>query len=138
MEYKFKYEDEEYIILKENCEYILNDEEKEVKDFELDNVLELLNKCDEVFFDKEYYSDPCEVCLEGKKEKLKFFKFLEYHFYIFTKEENYVISSISEEYKNTSFMKLLRDRKIDNSYIVSIIYCPYCKKYTIEIEQCEM
>ena len=44
--------------------------------------------------------------------------YLEYHFFIYTKNNEYVINNLSEEYKNTSFNKLFSLGKIDDSYIV--------------------
>ena len=87
-------------------------------------------------FDMEYYQEACPECLAGVKEKQKFFGFLEYHFYILTKNGEYVISDISKEYEGLSFNKLSRKGKVDDSYIVSIIICEKCQDYIIQIENC--
>ncbi|MGL5749589.1 MAG: DUF3785 family protein, partial [Paraclostridium sp.] len=71
-------------------------------------------------------------------EKQKFFGFLEYHFYIFTKGGNYVISDIDKSYEGQSFNKLTRANKVDDSYIVSIIMCEACSDYIVQIENCEI
>ncbi|MBU5483196.1 DUF3785 domain-containing protein [Clostridium sp. MSJ-11] len=137
--YKFIYKDKAYELSKDNCDYIfLSDEENEITGIELSDILELLNGCMKVSFDSAYYSQPCEKCLYGKEEKLKYFNFLEYHFYIFTKDNKYVISSISKEYEDTSFSQLLKLGKIDNSFIVMIMVCENCGAYAIEIEQCDI
>ncbi len=135
-EYKFTYEDTEYILNANNCSELINDEEKPVKGINVDSILNMLNEADDVDFDIEYYQEACPECLAGVKEKQKFFGFLEYHFYILTKKGEYVISDISKEYKGLSFNKLSRQGKADDSYIVSIIICEKCQDYIIQIENC--
>lgn len=134
--YKFNYEDTEYILNANNCSELINDEEKPVKGITVDSILNMLNEADDVDFDIEYYQEACPECLAGVKEKQKFFEFLEYHFYILTKNCEYVISDISKEYKGLSFNKLSRQGKVDDSYIVSIIICEKCQDYIIQIENC--
>lgn len=136
--YKFIFKDKTYELSKENCLYLMNDEENEVKGIDASKIIELISQWPEVSFDLAYYDESCEKCLNGKKEKLKAFNFLEYHFSIFTKENQYVISNISKEYENTTFTQLLKTGKIDNSYIVMIMVCEHCGAYAIEIEQCDM
>ena len=116
-EYKFTYEDTEYILNANNCSELINDEEKPVKGINVDSILNMLNEA-------------------GVKEKQKFLGFFEYHFYILTKKGEYVISDISKEYKGLSFNKLSRQGKVDDSYIVSIIICEKCQDYIIQIENC--
>ena len=135
-EYKFTYEDTEYVLNANNCSELINDEEKPVKGITVDSILNMLNEADDVGFDIEYYQEACPECLAGVKEKQKFFGFLEYHFYILTKKGEYVISDISKEYKGLSFNKLSRQGKVDDSYIVSIIICEKCQDYIIQIENC--
>ena len=135
-EYKFTYEDTEYILNANNCSELINDEEKPVKGITVDSILNMLNEADDVDFDIEYYQEACPKCLAGVKEKQKFFGFLEYHFYILTKKGEYIISDISKEYKGLSFNKLSRQGKVDDSYIVSIIICEKCQDYIIQIENC--
>ncbi|CEH33238.1 DUF3785 domain-containing protein [Romboutsia lituseburensis] len=135
-EYKFNYEEKEYILSQKNCSDIINDEEKPVKGTSLDKILNILNESDDIDFDIEYYQEACPECLAGVKEKQKFFGFLEYHFYIFTKNGEYVISDIDNDYQGLSFNKLSRSGKVDDSYIVSIIVCENCQDYIVQIENC--
>lgn len=136
--YKFVYNNKEYELGESNCSYVINDEEHPVEGIEKENILELLSQCEAVEFDLEHYDQPCQNCLAGKKEKAKYFKFLEYHFFIFTKKSRYVISNISKEYENKSYNKLAKERIVDNSYVVSIAVCIECGDYSIEIEQCDV
>lgn len=134
--YKFNYEEKEYLLTTESCSDIINDEEKPVKGIKEKHILEILNSANSVDFDIQYYQEACPKCLAGVKEKQKFFGFLEYHFYIFTKKGEYVISNICKEYEGLSFNKLSRANKVDDSYIVSIIVCENCEDYIIQIENC--
>lgn len=136
LKFKFAHGENEYILGEENLTYIDNEE---VENFDLEEVIELLNEAvEDVDFDYEYFIDNCEECGGGKSVDKKHYGFLEFHFYIFTKDGKYVISNISKEFENTSYSKLLKENKIDNSYIVSILLCEDCKTYNIAIEQCDM
>lgn len=139
MNCKFTANDREYELKVDNCIGILNDEEKPVEGLDVEKVLSLLNEGveigEEVRFDLEYYDVPCESC---ESEKSKYYGFLEYYFYIFTKEGNYVTSSLSRDYENTCFRKLVKANKVDESYIVTLIVCKDCGNYEISIEQCEV
>ncbi|WP_342350652.1 DUF3785 family protein [Clostridium neonatale] len=107
-----------------------------MENFNLELILDILINSDEVDFSKEYYTGQC-TC--KKQEPLnKAYCYLEYHFYIYTKDDKYIISTISSDYENTSFNKLFSTGKIDNSYIVSIAVCPECGTYSIEVNQCEV
>jgi len=134
-EYKFTYDEKEYILNKDNCSGLINDEEKPVKNIKLTSIIELLRENDNNF-DVEYYQEACPECLAGVKDKEKFFPFLEYHFYVYTKNQEYVISDISKDYEGLSFNKLSRANKVDDSYIVSIIICKNCGDYIVQIENC--
>lgn len=134
--YKFEFNEKEYELNEANCSGMINDEEKSVSNIDLDEILNLLNQSEDVDFDLEYYQEACPECLNGVKEKQKFFGFLEYHFYIFTKDGKYVISDISKDYEGLSFNKLSRAGKVDDSYIVSIIICEHCLDYIVQIENC--
>lgn len=138
MDYKFTYEDTLYELNENNFADFVNDEEKPVKGITRDHILNLLNEHEDIYFELAYFDQACQKCFAGREEKAKYFKFLEYYFYIFTKNGEYVISSISKEYENTSFNKLLKEKKVDDSYIVSILVCTNCKEYSIVIEQCEI
>jgi Protein of unknown function (DUF3785) len=133
--YKFSYEDKEYELKEENCDYINNEE---VEDLQISTVIDLLNKNEEVDFSVEYYDTCCDECRFNRKDDTKFFQFLEYHFYIFTKDNKYVLSSISKEYENITFGSLIKEKKVDNSYIVSVLVCKNCETWSIEVEQCDM
>lgn len=135
--FKFTFEEKEYILSDENFDGLVNDEEKPIANIDKNIILDLLNNSsEEIMFDEEYYMEACPKCLAGVKEKEKFFPFLEYHFYIYTKNGQYVISTIDKDYKGKSFNKLSRANLVDDSYIVSIIICKHCKEYIIQIENC--
>ncbi|GAA0724715.1 DUF3785 domain-containing protein [Clostridium malenominatum] len=137
--YKFIFKDKEYNLSSENCDFIfLDDEENEITGIDLGKIRRLLNESNKVEFDLSYYKEPCMECKNGIAEKLKHFRFLEYSFYIFTKNNEYVISNISKEFEHTNFTQLLREGKVDNSYVLMIIVCESCGTYSIEIEQCDM
>lgn len=136
--YKFTYKDREYELSDSNLDYFANDEDISVSGIDTEKVIQLLRDAEEVSFDLEYYDSACDKCLAGKAEKAKAFKFLEYHFFIFTKGGNYVTSTISKEFKTTSATQLFKLGRADNSYIVSIAVCESCGSYFIEIEQCEI
>ncbi|KJS87057.1 MAG: hypothetical protein JM58_05865 [Peptococcaceae bacterium BICA1-8] len=136
--YQFTYNEKTYELGEDNCSYLMDDEDNPVAGIEIPDILELLNQAEEVNFDLKYYGQPCQNCRAGKEEKAKFFKFLEYHFYIFTKNGEYVMSSISKEFTNTSFTRLLKEGKTDNSFIVSVMVCINCGEYSVEIEQCDV
>ena len=134
--YEFKFNDKTYKLDKTNCSGLINDEEKPIKNIDLEKILTLLsnNKNDE--FEIEYYQEACPECMAGVKEKQKFFSFLEYHFYIYTKNSEYVISDIEKDYEGQSFNKMSRSKLVDDSYIVSIIMCDNCSDYIVQIENC--
>lgn len=135
-EFKFLNNENEYILSKENLTYIDNEE---IQGFELAKIINTLNEGREkVYFDYEYFIDKCDECGAGKKIDEKHYRFLEYHFYIFTKDGQYVISNISADFENTSFDALMKKGKIDNSYIVSVMLCEDCMTYNIAMEQCDM
>jgi hypothetical protein len=138
VEYKFTYLNKTFELNEGNLGYMYIDEEHPITGFESSQVLELLNQAEEVVFDLTYYGQPCQNCNAGREEKAKHFDFLEYHFYIFTKEGHYVISNLSKEYTDTSFNRLLKEGKVDNSYIVTVMVCPNCGEYSVEIEQCDV
>lgn len=135
MEFKFNYDNKDYILNEENCEGVFFDD-SEVNNFDLSKVLSVLNEGEEVNFSKEYYVGKCSC---DKQEALnKYYLYLEYHFYIYTKNNEYVISTICKEYENTSYNRLFSTGKIDNSYIVNVTVCPECGTYSVEVEECEV
>ena len=137
--FKFTFDEKEYILNDENFDELINDDEKPVKNIDKDMIIELLNNSpEEIIFDEEFYIEACPKCLKDIKENEKFFPFLEYHFYIYTKDGKYVISTIDKDYKGKSFNKLSRANLVDDSYIVSTIICKHCNDYIIQIENCEV
>lgn len=138
MKYSFKYEDKTYDLDESNLIEIINDEENPIKDIDIERILKLLNEGEEIAFDKAYYSSPCEECNANFKEKKSISEYLEYYFYIYTKDGKYVISDISKEYENLTFNRLELEGKVDDSYIVTVIVCTNCSKYLVQIEELEV
>ncbi|MCT4509250.1 MAG: DUF3785 domain-containing protein [Tepidibacter sp.] len=137
VEYTFEFNENLYDINISNC----MDEESSEVNFLIGltnkKIINLLKQQKNIDFDIAYYDQACQNCLNGVSEKAKYFKFLEYYFYVFAKNDKYVMSNISEEYENTSFKKMLKKGIVDSSYIISIIVCIECGKYSIEIEDCD-
>jgi len=132
--FKFCFNDKEYTLSEENLEYFQNDEETPVADIDADTVISLLNENNDAAFTTEYYDLPCSICKHGKVGKSKYYDYLEYHFYIFTKESKYVISSISKEYKENSLDNMLSSGTVEDSCLVSIAVCTNCGSYSIDLE----
>jgi hypothetical protein len=131
--FKFYSDDKEYVLSEENLEYFQNDEEIPVMDIDADTIITLLNGKNDVEFTTEYYDLPCSACGYGKGNKSKYFDYLEYHFYIFTKEAKFVISSISHGYEEITLNNMLKSGAVDNSYLTSIVVCKNCGSYSIEL-----
>ena len=55
MEYKFLFNNKEYILNEEKCEGIFFSGEDEVSGLTLDTILSALNEGEEIDFSKEYY-----------------------------------------------------------------------------------
>lgn len=136
--YKFIFDGKTYELREDNFSYLLNDEDNPVSGIEQKDILELLSNQVEVDFDFEYYDKPCEKCQGNKVKQTKYFKFIEVHFNIYTKNGNYVLSNLSKEYEKTTYNKLLKEGKVDNSYLASVTVCDSCGDYTIAIEQCDV
>ncbi|MFA6940285.1 MAG: DUF3785 family protein [Clostridiaceae bacterium] len=132
--FEFCFNDKEYTLSEENLEYFQNDEENPVTGIDADIIISLLNERNDAEFTTEYYDLPCSICKNGKENKSKYYDYLEYHFYIFTKESKYVISSISKEYEGNSLDNMLKSRLVDNSCLVSITVCKNCGSYSIGLE----
>ncbi|MGL5151054.1 MAG: DUF3785 family protein [Clostridium sp.] len=137
MKYNFKFNEKEYTLEEENLDEFFNDEQNPLIGLELEDILTLLNASDEVSFRREYFGSCCPKC-KFEKGETKAFRFLEYYFYAYAKNNTYVISSISKEYENTNYTKLNSIGKVDNSYIIRIFVCENCGLYTIEIEEFEI
>lgn len=134
MEYKFVHKDKEYILAKENCEGIFFEDESEITGLSIDIILDSLNDGEEVNFTNEYYGNKC-TC-NSQEPINKSYRYLEYHFFIYTKNNEYIINTICKDYKDTSFNKLFSLGKVDDSYIISISVCPNCGLYSIYLDQC--
>ena len=138
MSYKFKNEEKEYILSKENIEYFANDEENPIEDISEENILDIMANSDKVDFSKAYFNLACENCKAGVEEKSKFFAFLGFNFYVYTKDNKFVISNIDKEYEGKTFERLRLAGEVDNSYMVTINVCKHCGEYSIEIEEFEV
>ena len=135
MEFKFKYNEKEYILNEQNLEYFVNDEVNPIMDVNEEKIIEILNNSDKVDFSKAYFYLPCENCKTGLEEKKKFFDFLGFNFYIYAKDRKYVVSTLDREYEGMSFNRLQKSGKVNESYIVIINVCKHCGSYSIEIEE---
>ena len=138
MEFKFKYNEKEYILNEQNLEYFVNDEVNPIMDVNEEKIIEILNNSDKVDFSKAYFDLPCENCKTGLEEKKKFFDFLGFNFYIYAKDRKYVHSTLDREYEGMSFNRLQKSGKVNESYIVIINVCKHCGSYSIEIEEFEV
>ena len=138
MEFKFKYNEKEYILNEQNLEYFVNDEVNPIMDVNEEKIIEILNNSDKVDFSKAYFDLPCENCKTGLEEKKKFFDFLGFNFYIYAKDRKYVVSTLDREYEGMSFNRLQKSGKVNESYIVIITVCKHCGSYSIEIEEFEV
>lgn len=126
-----------YTLDNSKLDNFFNDEENPINNIKAEDILSIIENR-ELDFEKAYYSLTCENCGGDKVENERAYKFLEYHFYIYTKDGEYVINNLEAEEKDTSFTKLLNLKKVDNSYIVSIIVCSGCGAFSIEIEEFEI
>ena len=138
MQFKFKYNEKEYILNEQNLEYFVNDEVNPIMDVNEEKIIEILNDSDKVDFSKAYFDLPCENCKTGLEEKKKFFDFLGFNFYIYAKDRKYVVSTLDREYEGMSFNRLQKSGKVNESYIVIINVCKHCGSYSIEIEEFEV
>ena len=138
MQFKFKYNEKEYILNEQNLEYFVNDEVNPIMDVNEEKIIENLNNSDKVDFSKAYFDLPCENCKTGLEEKKKFFDFLGFNFYIYAKDRKYVVSTLDREYEGMSFNRLQKSGKVNESYIVIINVCKHCGSYSIEIEEFEV
>lgn len=138
MEFKFTFDDKEYSLREDNLEYFVNDEVNPINNIDEKKIIDILNNAENVEFSKAFFDLPCENCKEGVSEKKKFFDFIGFNFYIYTKDNEYVVSTLDKEYEGLSFNRLQKSGKIDNSYIVIINVCKHCGNYSIEVEEFEV
>ena len=82
MEFKFTFDDKEYILNEDNLEYFVNDEDNPIKDIDEKKIIEILYNSENVEFIKAFFDFPCENCNEGVAEKKKFFDLKYYYLYI--------------------------------------------------------
>ena len=75
MEYKFKFDEKEYVLNEENLYCFFNDEENPINDVDEKKIIEILNNSDKVDFSKAYFNLACENCQAGVEEKKKFLIF---------------------------------------------------------------
>lgn len=138
MEFKFTFGDKEYSLREDNLEYFVNDEVNPINDIDEKKIIDILNSAENLEFSKAFFDLPCENCKQGVNEKKKFFDFLGFNFYIYAKDNEYVVSTLDKEYEGLSFNRLQKSGKINNSYIVIINVCKHCGNYSIEIEEFEV
>ena len=136
--FKFAFGEKTYELSADDCRELINDETEPVTGIDVAAILELLSQHGAIDFERAYFDQPCPKCLAGKAAKAKYFNFLEYHFSILTKHNQYVIASLSADYPETSYEKLLKLGTVDNSYYVSVIVCENCGDYNVEIAQCDL
>ena len=74
----------------------------------------------------------------GLEEKKKSFPFLEFNMFIYAKNGKFVISNIEKAYEGLTYNKLLRDKKVDKSYLVNINVCKNCGNFAVEVEELEV
>lgn len=132
--YTFTYEDKTYELKQEACSAFINDGKKPLSGIGVEEVLKELVGSDLVSFHKEYYDQACEHCHKNRRDGGKSFHFLEFHFYLFSKGNSYVMSSLSPAYEYKTLPDLLEEGTVDSSYIASVILCPECGDYTIDLE----
>jgi len=136
--FQFTYGDKTYRLDADKCRELLNDEDQPLGGIDGAGIIALLAGQPEIEFETVYFDQPCPVCLAGKAAKQPYFSFLETHFALLGKDGNFVISALSPEYRQTSFDRLLREKKVDNSYMASLFVCPECGDFTVEIIQCDL
>ncbi len=136
--YNFQFENQMYQLSEELCDCIFNDETAPVNGMTFERVSKWFQFLDVDAFEIEYYEDPCEACPPKPRGKKKLVPFLETHFYMFTKASELVLTSISPGFVSGSFESMLAKGEVDQSYVVSIIVCPMCGHYLVDIEQVEM
>lgn len=134
----FTHGDKTYELDGDKCRELLNDEDQPLAGIDAGTIIALLPGQPEIEFETVYFDQPCPVCLAGKGSKAPYFSFLEAHLALMSKDGSFVISARSPEYKQTSFDRLLREKKVDDSYMASLFVCPECGDYSIEINQCDL
>lgn len=127
-----------YPLSLDNCEAFFNDEEAPIHELDAALALKWIGQMPQESFALEYYEDDCESCPPAPRSKKRLVPFIEGHFYLFTKAQTVVMTNIDADYQQGAFDGLLADSKADDSYILSLVLCPKCHKFQIEVERCEM
>ena len=117
--FSFTFDEKEYTLSEDKLLYFFNED---VEGFDIDKLFEILNSSEGISFGKAYYDGPCEECKFGLEEKKKSFPFLEFNMFIYAKNGKFVISNIEKAYEGLTYNKLLRDKKVDKSYLVNIMF----------------
>ncbi|MEG0296189.1 MAG: DUF3785 family protein [Clostridium sp.] len=138
MSYKFNFDGQEYDLNDDKLNGFFNDEVNPINAIDESNILQILNDGQGVDFSKSFYSLACEDCKDENFEKKKAYEFLEFHFYIYTKDGDVVTTTIDKDHEENSYDRLYSIGKVNNSYIVSVIACKKCGTFDIEIEELEM
>lgn len=133
--FSFTFDEKEYNLSEDKLIYFFNED---VDDFDIDKLFKILNNSEKVSFGKAYYDGPCEDCKFGLDEKRKSFPFLEFNMFIYTKNGKFVISNIERSYEGLTYNKLLREKKVDKSYLVNINVCKNCGNFAVEIEELDV
>ena len=124
--FSFTFDEKEYTLSEEKLLYFFNED---VEGFDIDKLFEILNSSEGISFGKAYYDGPCEECKFGLEEKINILQgdCLEV-----------VISNIEKAYEGLTYNKLLRDKKVDKSYLVNINVCKNCGNFAVEVEELEV
>ncbi|WP_221364907.1 DUF3785 family protein [Clostridium perfringens] len=133
--FSFTFDEKEYTLSEDKLLYFFNED---VEGFDIDKLFEILNSSEGVSFGKAYYDGPCEECKFGLEGKKKSFPFLEFNMFIYAKNGKFVISNIEKAYEGLTYNKLLRDKKVDKSYLVNINVCKNCGNFAVEVEELEV
>ena len=133
--FSFTFDEKEYTLSEEKLLYFFNED---VEGFDIDKLFEILNSSEGISFGKAYYDGPCEECKFGIVEKKKSFPCLEFNMFIYAKNGKFVISNIEKAYEGLTYNKLLRDKKVDKSYLVNINVCKNCGNFAVEVEELEV
>lgn len=72
MEFKFTFDDKEYILNEDNLEYFVNDEENPIKDIDEKKIIEILHNSENVEFTKAFFDFPCKTVMRELLRKRSF------------------------------------------------------------------
>lgn len=134
MNYTFDYKGKVLTLEEEACSFFMNDEEKPLAGLGIGDILSEMAHSDLVEFHKEYYDQGCEGCHKNRKDGAKYFEFLEFHYYLYAKDGQFVMSSLSAGYNHKTLPDLFDEGILDASYIISVNVCELCGDYTIDLE----